>query len=153
MLQDAINTDSLNQFQRYLAERKPLMREHYHQLLAQDLSRQLWEGCFQRTVLAVLTQTYQAALIHLENLPFNSSQLPVNQGKSDLTRRLLASFDGFVDEFLSFAVDKHRTSCALSNFPDEHKPSDDYVHAVKREVAELWRHFAIDANRYFLDCQ
>ncbi|MGZ5541986.1 MAG: hypothetical protein ACXWE3_09675 [Methylobacter sp.] len=36
--------------------------------------------------------------------------------------KTLSALDGFVDDFLLFVVDKHRTSCALSNFPDEHKP-------------------------------
>jgi monoamine oxidase len=84
-------------------------------------------------------------------LPFDSAASPVNQGLSDLTKQALAAFDEFVDEFLLFVVDKHRTSCALSNFPGEHKPDKTYVNEVMREIAGLWQNFALDVNTYFLE--
>lgn len=149
---EPINDASLDQFQVYLGQRKSRMKSDYQQLLANDLSRQQWDGCFQRNVLAVLAETYGQALACLKNLPFQSTSIPTERGMSALTRQLLPLFDGFVDEFLLFAVDKHRTSCALSNFPDEHKPSHDYVNQVKREIATLWQEFALNANGYFLEC-
>ncbi|QPK65447.1 amine oxidase [Methylomonas sp. LL1] len=147
------NTDSLARFERYMAEAKPLMQKQYQQLLAQDLSKQQWDRCFQRNVLAVLQQSYELALQHLQTLPFDGREVAVDRGLSQLTRRMLAAFDGFVDEFLLFAVDKHRTSCALSNFPDEHKPDNAYLNQVKRDIAELWQGFAINANDFFLECR
>lgn len=149
---EPINDASLSQFMAYLGQRKNRMKTDYGQLLAQDLSKQQWEGCFQRNVLAVLAETYSLALEYLKSLPFQSANIPTERGMSALTRRVLPLFDGFVDEFLLFAVDKHRTSCALSNFPDEHKPSHDYVNQVKREIAALWQEFALNANDYFLEC-
>jgi hypothetical protein len=145
------NADCINQFCRYIAEQKPLLKKQYEQLLAQDLSRQQWDGCFQRNVLAVLEHAYNEALTFVQTLPFDSSESPVNKGLSDLTQQALGTFDGFVDEFLVFVVDKHRTSCALSNFPDEHKPDKDYVNEVKRGIAGLWQNFALTVNDYFLD--
>jgi len=50
-----------------------------------------------------------------------------------------------------FAVEKHRTSCALSNFPEEHKPDREYLHATRREIADLWQNFALDLNRHLLE--
>lgn len=149
---EPINDASLEQFQVYLHHCKNRMKSEYQRLLANDLSRQQWDGCFQRNVLAVLTETYGLALECLKALPFQTADIPSERGMSALTRRLLPLFDGFVDEFLVFVVDKHRTSCALSNFPDEHKPSHDYVNQVKRQIAELWREFALNANGYFLEC-
>lgn len=149
---EPINSQSLKQFQDYLDQHKSRMKTDYQQRLALDLSKQQWDGCFQRNVLAVLADTYTQALNCLHSLPFQTGGVAVEQGMSALTRQLLPIFDGFIDEFLLFAVDKHRTSCALSNFPDEHKPSDDYVNQVKREIAELWRDFALNANGYFLEC-
>jgi monoamine oxidase len=144
------NANSITQFYRYIAERKPALKKQYEQLLAQDLSRQQSDGCFQRNVLAVLAQVYDQALTHLKTLPFDSAATLVNQGLSELTQQVLAAFDGFVDDFLAFVVDKHRTSCALSNFPDEHKPDKAYVNEVKREIAGLWQNFALNVNAYFL---
>ncbi len=147
------NADCIARFVQYITEQKPLLKKQYEQLLAQDLSRQQWDGCFQRNVLAVLKQGYDDALVYIKMLPFDSSASLVNRGLSDLTKRLLAAFDGFIDEFLVFVVDKHRTSCALSNFPDEHKPDKTYVNEVRHDIAVLWQSFALDVNAYVLECR
>jgi len=147
------NADSITQFYRHIAERRPALKKQYQQLLAQDLSRQQWDGCFQRNVLAVLEQAYDEAFVYLKTLSFDSTATPINQGLSDLSKQALAAFDGFIDDFLLFVVDKHRTSCALSNFPDEHKPDRTYVNEVKREIAGLWQNFALNINAYFLECR
>ena len=128
-----------------------MLKKQYEQLLAQDLSRQQWDGCFQRNVLTVLEQFYDEALSRLQTLPFDSKESPVNRGLSDLSKQALTAFDGFVDEFLLFVVDKHRTSCALSNFPGEHKPDKTCVNVVLREIAGLWQNFALNVNAHFLE--
>ena len=153
MTNDQKNADSIAQFCRYITERKPVLKKHYEQLLAQDLSRQQWDGCFQRNVLTVLEQVYDEALAYLKTLPFYSTASRVNRGLSDLSKQALTAFDGFVDEFLLFVVNKHRTSCALSNFPGEHKPDKTYINEVMREIAGLWQNFAVDVNTYFLECR
>jgi hypothetical protein len=153
MTNKQINADYFAQFSQHIAEQKNVLKKQYEQLLAQDLSRQRWDGCFQRNVLAVLEQAYDDALAQLQTLPFDSIEMPVHQGLSDLTKQALAAFDGFVDDFLQFVVDKHRTSCALSNFPDEHKPDKTYINEVKRDIAGLWQNFALSANAYFLECR
>jgi monoamine oxidase len=153
MVNEHNNTDSITQFCRHIAEQKPALKKQYEQLLTQDLSRRQSHGCFQRNVQAVLAQAYDEALAFIKTLPFDSSASPVNQGLSDLTIQALGAFDGFVDDFLLFVVDKHRTSCALSNFPDEHKPDKSYVNKVMREIAGLWKNFALAVNTYFLECR
>ncbi len=153
MTNERNNADSIAQFCRYIAERKPVLKKQYEQLLAQDLSRQQWDGCFQRNVLIVLEQAYDEAPAFVKTLPFDSAASPVNQGLSDLTKQALSAFDGFADDFLLFVVDKHRTSCALSNFPDEHKPDKTYVNAVMRDIAGLWQNFALTVNTHFLECR
>jgi hypothetical protein len=150
---DQKNADSIAQFCRYITERKPVLKKHYEQLLAQDLSRQQWDGCFQRNVLTVLEQVYDEALAYLKTLPLYSTASRVNRGLSDLSKQALTAFDGFVDEFLLFVVNKNRTSCALSNFPGEHKPDKTYINEVMREIAGLWQNFALDVNTYFLECR
>lgn len=144
------NSRSLAAFERYIAECGPLMKQRYDQRLAGDLSRQQWQDCFQRNVVAVMAEFYDEALAQLRLLRFDARRCEVKQGMVDLTGQVLAIFDGFSDQLLLYAVDKHRTSCALSNFPDEHKPDRAYVNAVKRDVADLWRNFALDINRHFL---
>lgn len=48
------------------------------------------------------------------------------------------------------AVHRHRTSCALSNFPDEHKPSVDYITEVAQAIGARWHDFAMTVNGYLL---
>jgi hypothetical protein len=153
MTNEQKNADSIAQFNRYIAERKAVLKKHYEQRLAQDLSRQQWDGCFQRNAVSVLEQAYDEALAYLKTLPHDSSETPVNRGLSDLTKQAQKAFDGFVDEFLQFVVDKHRTSCALSNFPGEHKPDKTYVNEVRHAIAALWQNFALNVNAYFLQCR
>ena len=148
-----LNTYSLEKFARQVAVSKSVMKSEYQQRLTAELSRQQWDGCFQRNVLFVMEHAYDKALAQLMALDFDSSHSQVVRGFSDLSRQVLAVFDGFVDEFLLFVVEKHRTSCALSNFPDEHKPDKIYVNTVKHEIAELWQNFALNVNAYLLECR
>jgi monoamine oxidase len=148
-----LNASSIGKFSRFVSEQKPIMRTHYDQLVAHDLSHQQWDGCFQRNILIVLETTYENALTELKTLPFDHATSIVNQGLVDLTKSVLAVFDGFIDEFLLMVVDKHRTSCALSNFPDEHKPDQVYLSTVRSDIALLWRNFALEINAYFLECR
>lgn len=144
------NTDSIAELKRTIAQQKLVLKQHYERLLAQDLSQQQWDGCFQRNIVIVLEQFYDEALAQVKSLPFDASTSAVNRGLSVLTKQVLAVFDGFVDAFLLFVVDKHRTSCALSNFPDEHKPDKTYVNEVRHAIAERWQNFAIQVNAHFL---
>jgi monoamine oxidase len=147
---DAKNNEIIAQLKLQVCEQKSVLKKHYEQLLAQDLSQQQWEGCFQRNVLIVLQQFYDDELVHLKTLPFDASTSRVNQGLSELTKQVLYVFDGFIDEFLLVVVEKHRTSCALSNFLSEHKPEKAYVHAVRRDIAEVWSNFATQINAHLL---
>lgn len=145
------NANQIDEFSGYIAERKLALKQQYDKRLAYDLSRQQWQGCFQRNVLAVLELFYDDAFSRLQTIPFDASQCLVDNGMSDLTRQVLVIFQGIIDEFLLLVVDKHRTSCALSNFPDEHKPDKDYVNEVRRGIAELWRNFGLNINSHFLE--
>jgi len=149
----SINSAPLEQLSHYVANRKSAAKGEYERRLAYDLSHQQWSGCFQRNVLAVLQQMYDDALTEVKSLSFSSSGLSATNGMSDLTQSVLANFRGFSDEFLLSVVEKHRTSCALSNFPTEHKPDKDYVDEVRRELALIWKDFALAVNEHFLQIQ
>ena len=145
------NARHIDEFNCYIADRKSVIRQQYEKRLTEDLSRQQWQGCFQRNVVAALESFYDDALRRLHSIPFDAREYEVRNGMSDLTRQILLAFNGVIDEFLLFVVDKHRTSCALSNFPEEHKPDKDYIHEVKRDIVGLWRQFALDTNSHFLE--
>jgi len=146
-----LKCDYFTELNGFISDTKPALKHQYAKRLADDLSRQQWQGCFQRNVLLVLEEFYANALCHLQSIPLNANQQKIHNGMSDLTLQALAAFQGFIDEFLLFVVDKHRISCALSNFPDEHKPDKEYVNAVKRDIAQLWQQFALNVNNHFLD--
>lgn len=131
-------------FQRYIDDCRPLMRKQYERLLVGDLSRQQAQGCFQRNVLLVLAQTYQQALAQLPILDLEAAHPQQNCSK-----QILACCQSLGHEFVRSVVDRHRTSCALSNFPAEHKPDTAYVDTVMREAAGLWQRFAQDVEHYF----
>ncbi len=145
------NAKLLQDFACFIAEAKPVLQRQYQQHLAADLATQQWQGCFQRNLVAVLAAFYPQALQQLKSLPFDASQVGIENGMSELTGQVLTAFTGFSDELMLFAVDKHRTSCALSNFAEEHKPNRDYLNATRREIAGLWKTFALDLNRHFLE--
>jgi monoamine oxidase len=147
------NADQIEAFSHYITSRKRLLKPQYETLLADDLSRQQWQGCFQRNVLIVLERFYTEAFQKVQAISFDVSSSSIDNGMFDLTRQVLKVFHGVSDEFLLFVIDKHRTSCALSNFPDEHKPDKIYVNDVKRDIAELWKNFALNINNHFLECQ
>ncbi len=51
-----------------------------------------------------------------------------------------------LDDVIAF----NRTSCALSNFPDEHHLSGHYKQVILRDIAAAWQEFSLSANRLLL---
>lgn len=113
--------------------RRALKRE-YDRAANRDLSRQNSEGLLMRNITQLLAQGYDLALERVSD-----------KGLGEADRdALLAPFDGVVDELLAYAVQKHRTSCAFSNFPLEHTPSREYIAEVLQQVEEAWQSFCHD---------
>jgi len=104
------------------------------------------EQLTQRAVLGALESIYEAALQQLEQLPLTTGHLPVERGRAALTPRVLEPFKGLADDLLAEAVIFNNTSCALSNFPYEHKPGGDYLRTIRRDLAAAWQSFAVAAN-------
>lgn len=124
-------TDALAFYQRYL-----------HQRLADQQRNQLT----QLSLLATVDEIYQKALLVLEELPFVTEVEVVVNGRSDLTPHLLTPFMGFNEALLNAALEFNRSSCAISNFDQEHKPTDEYIDTIRRDLAAAWRGFALNVN-------
>ncbi len=124
-------TDALAFYQRYL-----------HQRLADQQRDQLT----QLSLLATVDEIYQKALLVLEELPFATEAEVVVNGRSDLTPHLLTPFMGFNETLLNAALEFNRSSCAISNFDLEHKPTDEYIDTIRRDLAAAWREFALNVN-------
>lgn len=128
----------LSGFEAHVNKLLPGVKRQYDRAVNRDLSRQQSQGLFKRNIAAVLQQVYQDALELLRQVDFGS------EGKgndADLIKPVLQAFDNLIDELVQYALQKHRSSCALSNFPDEHNPSLDYIaevtHAIQAERSKF----------------
>ena len=90
------------------------------------------------------------ALTRLENLPFDLHGVAVEKGRSALTPRAQEPFGDFLKQFFDDVAASNSTSCALSNFPDEHKLGKDYRQAIMRDIAAAWTEFSLAMNSQFL---
>lgn len=129
------NQENLARFEQFVQELKRTMQRQYDRNINRDLSKQQWQDLFIRNVTASLRESYAESLAQLRQLSFKPDT-------PNLSARVLQAFDGLIDEFVQYALQKHRTSCALSNFPDEHKPSPDYIADVLTQTNRDWQTFA-----------
>ena len=140
------NDTCLGQFSAWVAAQRATPLDRYRHHLHQYLASQHRDQLTQRALLATVEQLYSEALDVLDALPFDTSGVAVQNGRSDLTPAVLEPFDGFIKTLTDEAVQFNRGSCALSNFPAEHDPAKDYVEAIARDLAAAWREFALSAN-------
>ena len=144
------NTASLADFEQYVTGLKQVVKRQYDRSVNKDLSQQNWQNLFKRNVTSVLKQTYKDALTQLQSMYFAPEGVEIENRFSKLAVQALKPFAGFVDELMQYALQKHRTSCALSNFPDEHRPSEEYIAEVLRETAKDWQDFTLQVNAMVL---
>ena len=95
---------------------------------------------------SVLQTVYSESLPRLRACSVDVSEVETENVFSQSAISLLTLYDGIVEELLQYALKKHNTSCALSNFPDEHKPSKTYITEVIEEAGKDWENFAMQVN-------
>lgn len=138
---------ALQQYTAWVQQRREEAFTRYRQQLHQSLSQQQAEQLTQRALLGALESLYQEALAELAALPTPTHHLPVQAGRHALTPQVLQPFMGLADELLAEALRFNATSCALSNFPVEHRPDGEYVRVIRRDLAAAWQSFALGANQ------
>ncbi len=109
------------------------MKRNYERGINKDLSRQYWMGLFQRNVKEVLHDGLLETLQHVK----------ANTGLLSQKDRLLSLWQEQINMLVEHALSHNRSSCAISNFTEEHKPSADYVAAVKDDGQRLLAEFAM----------
>jgi monoamine oxidase len=144
------NAACLGRFSEWVAAQRSTLLDRYRQHLHQYLASQHREQLTQRALLGTVEQVYSEALDVLDGLPFDTSGVGIQSGRSDLTLDVLEPFDGFNMSLVEQAVQFNRGSCALSNFPGEHDPADDYMETISRDLVAAWREFAVSANGVLL---
>jgi hypothetical protein len=118
------------------------IKRQYDRSVNKDLAQQNSQDLFSRNVSAVLQQVYQQALTQLQQMSFADLGLETEGGSRALAGRVFKPFDGMIEELLQYALQKHRSSCALSNFPAEHNPSPEYLEQVIAAASRDWSAFA-----------
>lgn len=140
------NQASLDQFETWVQSQREGALERYKRHLQQNLAKQVKDQITQRAVLGTMEQVYSEALALLDDLPFNAAEEGIEQGRCGLTPKLLNPFLGFNKALLDAVIAHNRTSCAMSNFPDEHHVSPEYLETIARDLAAAWREFALAVN-------
>jgi monoamine oxidase len=151
MSPDLHNQKCLEHFGEWVASRQAPTFASYRQRLNYALSHGQREQLTQRAMLGAMEAVFADAVALLEELPFSHHGVAVERGRSDLTPKVQAAFEGFIQALLDEIVAYNRTSCALSNFPEEHRLAKDYISATLRDVGAAWREFSLAANRLLLD--
>ncbi|MDO8252643.1 MAG: FAD-dependent oxidoreductase [Rhodoferax sp.] len=126
--------------------------ERYRLHLTRLLSSQQSELLTQRALLATADQVYSESLAHVDHLlpELDAASAEVANGRHALTAALLAPFEGWNKGLLDAALSFNSTSCALSNFPQEHQPDGEMLRAITLDLAAAWREFALELNTRLL---
>jgi monoamine oxidase len=144
--------DRLDDYRQWVELQRSQALQRYREGIHRALSQQADDQLTQRAVLASLEAVYDEALQRIARLPRTVADRQQDErGRAALTPELLQPFVGLADQLLSEAVQHNRTSCALSNFPYEHKPDPQYVHTIRLDLAAAWQAFAMSVNRVVLD--
>lgn len=144
------NAESVAEFGRWVAGQQAGLPDAYRKHLNRLLASPDKEIVTQRAMVAAMEQVFSEALLRLEHLSFDMRGVEIDRGRSALTPEVLKTFDGVIQYFIDSVVQYNRTSCALSNFPGEDKPSKDYLQAILRDIAAAWKEFCLSVNAYFV---
>lgn len=141
------NSHELSRFQQFVRSRRAGIKDSYDAAVNGDLARQQWQGLFQRNVCAVLKALYEDSLTELRLLSL-PALLKETTDSAALKEQLLKPFDGVIEEVILYALHKHRSSCALSNFDQEHNPDGDYLDTVIAIASEDWGAFVSHVDEW-----
>lgn len=144
---DALNAASLAVFSAWVAAQSETAFDGYRARLARLLAGQTREQLTQLSALGEMEDLFHRALGRLDALSFDVADVPVEAGRSALTPQVQAPFRDVLQRFMDDVAAFNRTSCALSNFPDEHHISKPYHQAILRDIAAAWQEFSLTANR------
>jgi monoamine oxidase len=146
----SMNTRSLDQFSAWVGAQHDAAFDDYRQRFNRSLAAQQREQLTQRAILESIEALYAQALEVLGGLTFEMQGVSIERGRCALMPQVQAPFRDLMQGLLDDVIAFNRTSCALSNFPDEHHLSKDYVQTILRDIAAAWQEFSLSANRLLL---
>jgi monoamine oxidase len=147
---NADNNTSLSHFSSWVSTQRSQVLSRYRSHLNRNMASQVKEQLTQRALLDTVEQIYGEALQKLNSLPLNTRDVAVDKGRSALTPVVLAQFNGINQDLVEAALEFNRGSCAISNFPEENEPAEDYQEAIRLDLLVAWREFALSVNNTLL---
>lgn len=133
-----LNSVRDNQFDSAISALLTTLKRDYQRGVNRDLSRHEWQGLFARHVLAGVEALLAQCSEILIDTQFN--QAIAGGPKIDKPSRLqfVACVANAKNDLIEFALHLHRSSCAMSNFPEEHNPSSEYLADVLAQTEQRW---------------
>jgi monoamine oxidase len=144
------NAFSLRVFTDWVQQQGRGLFDDYRRRLNASLATQAREQITQRAMLGAAEGLFAEALAKLETLSFDPRGVAVEKGRSALTPLAQRPFGDVLKQLFDDVAVFNGTSCALSNFPDEHKLPKDYQQAIMRDIAAAWAEFSRDLNGLLL---
>jgi monoamine oxidase len=146
----AANAAKLAQFGAWVGVQGDAVFDSYRHRLNRGLAAQQRDQLTQRALLSSMEEVFGKALAVLHELDFDMDAATVERGRSSLIPEVQQPFRSLMQSALDDVIAFNRTSCALSNFPDEHHLSKEYVQVILRDIAAAWQEFSLSANRLLL---
>jgi monoamine oxidase len=147
---ETVNEASLRRFSAWVERQGQGVFEDYRRRMNASLATQAREQITQRAMLSAAEAFFGQALGKAESLPFDLAGVAVEKGRCALTPLLQQPFSDFLKQFFDDVAAFNSTSCALSNFPDEHRLAKEYQQAIMRDIAAAWAEFSRDLNGLLL---
>ncbi len=145
-----VNEASLARFAAWVDARSDEVFENYRRRLHRALASQERNNLTQIAMLGSMEEVFEQALSLLATLPFEMDDVAIERGRAALTPRIQKPFGDLLQSIMDDVVAFNQTSCALSNFPSEHKLSKDYIGVIMQDIAAAWREFSLAANGLLL---
>lgn len=147
---ESVNEASLRRFSAWVERHGEGVFEDYRRRMNASLATQAREQITQRAMLGAAEAFFGQALAKAASLPFDLAGVAVEKGRCALTPQMQQPFSDFLRQYFDDVAAFNSTSCALSNFPDEHRLAKDYQQAIMRDIAAAWAEFSRDLNGLLL---
>ena len=117
---------------------------NYTRAINRDLAQQNPFDLMQRNVLLTMQELYTDVQ---QKLLADSVENKREIDNTAMIEEIKTACDKFMDNFLPSVIKHHRSSCALSNFPQEHNPSPEYIAEVLTAAAQQWKSVKMDITK------
>ena len=142
-----LNAVSLARFSAWVAAQTECVFDDYRRRLRASLVAQERDQLAQRALLGAMETLFARALAELDEIRFNGVDVAVERGRSSLTPLVQQPFSDLMRSVVEDVRAFNQSSCALSNFPGEHRISNTYLQVILRDITAAWAEFSLDVNR------